>query len=651
MSRVLGCGFALILFTAPVAHAQEPPEKLLSPSTQLYLRWDGVTSHATAYKNSVWGPVMAGPTGDSIRALLAKGPKLLGAELLANPLLDGKSPEELKAVHTDLKNASKIIDLIADKGVIVAAEVREPRPTLGGLGKAVGGFLSGNGPSNVSLLPEVQVFLIVPEVGDQAEVLFSGLRLVTRQADLGEMQPLPAETGRKGVTFKSRDPGNPVRAGWWLEGKHFVLYIGSVPTEDAIKSMTANASKGGIMVHPLFQRAGKLGEFESVARGFVDAGSVVGLAKRLAGPFVPGLAQRVDAVGLGNLKAVVFSSGFQGRESRALYEFDLPGERQGLAKVLKRQPLTLADLPPMPPDVSRFSALRVDPEAVYEASLSLIEAASFQQDFGVDSDGKDLQEVMKLRKAYIERELTKATGLNIREDLLPYLGDKVVMFQSPTEGLSLFGTVVCISVKDPAKVRSAADRVQRGIESLVSGGPMKVRRKMFRGEEVREFYGRGFGVITPTYTVTGDWLVIAVHPQPVQGFILRQKGELERWKPDAETAARMAKMPSDPVGIQFCNPKSTVQNLCTVGPLFVSTFANLRGNQNDNSTDFDPFDVGLIPNGHELSKHLFPNLTYTRDDGKTVRVEVNESFSVPLEFIGVEPLAFGVSFLGIFFAF
>ncbi len=648
MSRLFGCGFALLLLAAPAVRAQDAPEQLLSPTTQLYLRWDGVTPHAAAYKNSVWGPVMAGPTGDSIRTLLAKGPKYLGSELLADPLLNGQSPDELKAVHTDLKNASKLLDLLADQGVIVAAEVREPRPTLGGIGKAVGGFLGGKQPDNISLFPEVQVFLIVPDVGERADILFSTLRLASKQMADGELKPLPEAAKRQGFSFALNDPGNPIRVGWWLEGKHFVFYIGSVPVEDAIKSTQANSAKGGITGNPLYQRAGKLGNFESIARGYIDANSVVGLAKRLVGPFVPGLSQRVDAIGIGNLKAVVFSSGFDGRESRAIYEFDLPGERKGLAKMLKREPLTLADLPPMPPDVSRFSALRVDPEAVYDASLSLAEALAYEQEFGVEVDGKDLDDVMRLRKAYLERELTKLSGVDFRQDLLPYLGDKIVMFQSPTEGLSLFGTVVCISVKDPGKIRTAADRIQRGLQTLVGGGPMKVRSKQFLGEEIREVYGRDLNVLTPTYTVSGDWLVIAVHPQPVQGFILRQKGKLAAWKPDAETAARMAKMPKDPVGIQFCNPKSTVQNLCTIGPLFVSTIGNLGIRQNNSGEDFDPFDVGLIPNGHELSQHLFPNLTYTRDDGQTVRIEVNESFSIPLEFIGVEPLSFGFTFLGVF---
>ena len=641
MSRYLA-GLALLVVAAPL-RADDPPEKLLSPTTQLYVKWDGVAAHKQAYAGSIWGPVMAGPTGDSIRLLLAKGPKYLGANLLADPLLDGKPPEDLRAIYADLKGAEKLVDIIADKGIVFAAEVREPRPTLNGFGKLLGGLFGGNdkpaiGPE--TFLPEAQIFLIVPDAADQAEAFFGSLRLLMRQGAY-PIEPLPAAIGRKGFSFTPKEQGIPIRAAWWVEGKHFVLYIGTVPADAAIKSVQANAAKGGVTGHPLFQRTLKTGDFESVARGYIDAESVVGLAKRLAGPFVPGLNERADALGFGNLKAVVFTSGFQGKESRALYEFDLPGERKGLAKVLKQQPLTLNDLPPLPPDVSRFSMLRVDPAATYDAGLGLLEVLTVNNNFGVEDQAKGPADAIRLRKEYLAKEADKITGIDLREELLPYLGDKIVTFQTPVEGLSVFGQVVCISLKDPVKVKSAADRIARNLESFVGGGPMKIRKKVYHGVEVREIYSRGFGVLTPTYAIVGDWLVVAAQPQPVQGMILRLKGDLERWKPDAETSVRLAKMPSDAVGIQYCHPKSTVQNLCCIGPLIIGTVTRI--NFGGNETEFEPVDIGLIPNGHELSKHLFPNLTYTRDDGRTIRVEVNESFSLPLEFIGFEPMAFAIT--------
>ena len=41
-----------------------------------------------------------------------------------------------------------------------------------------------------------------------------------------------------------------------------------------------------------------------------------------------------------------------------------------------------------------------------------------------------------------------AFGINLGTDLIPHLGDKFCLYQSPTEGLSVFGTVACFSVKD-----------------------------------------------------------------------------------------------------------------------------------------------------------------------------------------------------------
>jgi hypothetical protein len=189
-------------------------------------------------------------------------------------------------------------------------------------------------------------------------------------------------------------------------------------------------------------------------------------------------------------------------------------------------------------------------------------------------------------------------------------------------------------------VRDALARAQRAVEAVASS-PVKVRKRVLKGVEMREFYSRGFGVVTPTYAVVGDWLVIAGNPQCVQGVVLRAAGEIEKWKPDAETAKRLAKMQPG-CGLQYCTPKSTVGNLCCIGPLFLGLLDAQQGFRQSAESDFNPTEVGLIPNGHELSKHLFPNLTVTRDDGQTVRVEVNESFSLPLEAVGVEPLALAI---------
>jgi hypothetical protein len=637
--------FALVaLAAAAPAFAQSPaaaPDALLPVTTQFYVRWDGIAAHAEAYRKSLWGPAMAGPTGDSVRALLARGTKRLGSAVLAEPLLDGRPPAELKANLADLKAVEKVADLVADRGVIVAAEVREAAPTLKGIGEALGGLIGGKVPGVEALLPDAQLLVVVPDAGDRADVLFGTLRLLLRKA---EATVVPLDAGaRKGfcVTPAGRGPGR-LHAAWWVEGKHFVFYAGTRRPADVIADVAAGAAAGGVTAHPLYKRCRKAGAFESVARGFADTGKVLGLVRSLAGPFVPGLTERLDGVGVAGVRAAVFSSGFDGRESRAVYELDVPGARKGLARVLTNKPLGLADLPPLPPDVSRFAALRLDLAAGYDAGLSLAELLTLDEEFGVEEEAgrANAAAVVKARKEYLAREADKALGMAVADDLLPHLGDKLVVYQSPSEGLQVFGTVVCVSVTDAGKVKKAVERVRQGVEA-VANGQVKVRKRVLKGVEYREYHARGLGVTTtPSYALVGDWLVIAGYPQGVQGFILRAAGDLERWRPDAATAARLAKLPADGCGLQFCNPRSTVSNLCTIGPLALSAIGNQNAFDTSAESDFDPIDVTIVPNAHELNRHLFPNLTVTRDDGKTIRIEVNESFSLPLEVIGAEPFAF-----------
>jgi hypothetical protein len=432
---------------------------------------------------------------------------------------------------------------------------------------------------------------------------------------------------------------------WWKDGNHFVIYAGSRKAEAVVAGMVENAKTGGLTGHPLFQRSLKTGDFESVARGYIDTTSVVNLVKSLAGPLVPGLKERLDELGFTSLKAIVFSLGFEGKEARSLWEFDVPGERKGITKVLKNKPLGLADLPPLPPDVNRFTALRLDFGALYDAGVGLFELLGGKEEFGVEGEAKTPAELIKARKDYLKRELDKTLGFNVAEDLIPHLGDKFVMYQSPSEGLLIFGTVVCISVKDAAKVKAALDRLPTAIEQIV-GNPVKVKKKVLKGVEIIQLHSQGFMFLTPSYAIVDGWLVIGVHPQVVQGFVLRSKGELEKWKPDAAVAARLAKMPKDGCGMQYCDPKATTTTLCTVGPLLLGLFFNRDGG-GDDGKDFDPFDVGLIPNAHELNKHLFPNLTVFSDDGKTIRLEKRSSLWLPLETIGLESLLGAFALFGL----
>jgi hypothetical protein len=630
----------------------EAPEKLLSPTTQLYIRWDGITAHNEAYKKSFWGGLMAGPTGSSLKTLIADWPNYLGSSMLAEPLLEGKPPEELKKALEDLKSAGKLIDLISEKGLVLGVEVRKPQLTFKGIGQVADSLIKGEQPGLDIAKPDVEAFVIVPDVGEKAEVLFAALRLV---ANMDVKSGPVSISGRKGEPFtisgrtgfriKTEESVSSEFLACWVEGRHFVFYSGSSRLESAVATIAANAAKGGITNHALFHKCKENPGYESVCRGFVDTGKLISLARNLVGPFVPGLGKRLDDLGISNLKSITFNSGFDGKVSRGTYDFNLAGELKGLARIIKREPLGLKDLPSLPPDVSRFSALRIDPTAAYETATAALEMLSMSETANSE-DGKNLEEKIAHRREYLMKEADKQLGVNLKDDLLPHLGDKLMIYNSPSEGISVMGTVVCLSLKDPAKVKTSLDRIQKKLETFV-GAPVKIRKKMLCGVEIRELYSQAFLILTPTYSIVGDWLVFSLQPQPVQGFILRSKGEIPAWKPDAATAAQLAKLPADACSLQFCDPRATVTNLACVGPAALGALStSLSVSRSDEASTYEPIDIGLLPNAHELNKHLFPNLTVMRNDGKTIRIEVNESFSLPLEFIGIEAATVG-GYLGL----
>ena len=50
-------------------------------------------------------------------------------------------------------------------------------------------------------------------------------------------------------------------------------------------------------------------------------------------------------------------------------------------------------------------------------------------------------------------------------------------------------------------------------------------------------------------------------------------------------------------------------------------------------------EVGAIPNAHEATQHLFPNVSVVSDDGTTLRSETRASLQFPIELTGLDTYA------------
>ncbi|HEX4590368.1 MAG TPA: hypothetical protein VH120_10595, partial [Gemmataceae bacterium] len=354
-------------------------------------------------------------------------------------------------------------------------------------------------------------------------------------------------------------------------------------------------------------------------RAFADVKSLVTMAQGLVSMMDPTVGRKLEATGVTGLHSVLYRGGFDGPQLRSLMEVDAPGPRQGLLRLAGGKPLTLDRLPPLPPDVSRWSAHRLDPAAIYDVATSLFDLAH-PPDPG-DGPGETAAQ-----------RLDKAAGIDFKADLLPYLSDFLVAYASPSEGLISFGQVMAIEVKDGEKVLQALDQIVQ----TQAGGNVRIRKRPIGDGEVREIYVRKQGFFfTPTYAVYKGWLVMSLFPQPVQAFVQRAAGAGKAWEPDAGVKANFAALPKTACGLAVADARPSVQQALTFAPIIIQAAQGFGSG--------GTFEVGTLPSASLVNQRLTPTVTTLTDAGQTLRWESRGALPLPGDFIGLDPVLLLIS--------
>jgi len=300
---------------------------------------------------------------------------------------------------------------------------------------------------------------------------------------------------------------------------------------------------------------------------------------------------------------------------REVIEIDAPGPRKGLARLAGGRPLEWDRLPPLPPDVGKWSAHRLDLAAAYDLALEAFDLLHPQEpEPGVTPETP-------------AQRLATALGIDPRADLLEHLGDQVVLYHSQTEAALALGQVVAVEVKD-------ADRVVRALDLVAQtfvGGTITLKKRPCGDGEIREVRNRKQGfIIIPSYAVYKNWLVIGFYPQPVQGFIQRAAGSAKVWEPDDGVKAAFAALPRGCTGLAYNDPRPGATQMLSFGPLII------EATQSFSQTAV--FDVGTLPSASVLTQRLTPNVTGVRDDGRTLRWDSRGGLLLPFDGLGVDPL-------------
>ncbi len=480
--------------------------------------------------------MLSGDIGKSFDGLMDRAQTALRTGLIGQPLLDGSLPDELQKISDDLKATFKVPGLLLDSGIVAGLEIRLPS----GL-DMMKLLLDRNGSKE--LAPTIQATFIFPRLGRNPEP-FAALRLFTKKLKVEELK-------QRERTLFAVELQDKLWATWWAEGKHFVLAIGNVKPE----TVAAHIKPGGngLTKHPLYHQLQEFKDFPTVTRGFIDVAAIGALAKLALRLGAPETAPALEATGILGVKAVRLYEGFEGEYSRGAIEIDIPGPRKGLTKIFGGAPITTKDLPPLPAEATRWIVVRMDIQSVVDTLLLIPAAYGDLRDL---ADPKQLtpEEALRIQREKLSSLIDDAIGFKLKE-LFNALGDKMVSYSTPSDGLFSIGQVIAVSVKDEKAVRKYMDLLMRKAESAAGGGTIRIRKRLFHGVEMRKMAIKERSPVTPAYAVVDGWLVLAFQPQPVQGFILRAKGELPTWKPDARTEATLAKVPQDRMMLQYADPR------------------------------------------------------------------------------------------------
>ncbi len=223
------------------------------------------------------------------------------------------------------------------------------------------------------------------------------------------------------------------------------------------------------------------------------------------------LMPALQEAGFADVQQLVVTMGFEADGMFGTRAFlAAPAPRRGFLKSQPSRPFDEALLGVVPKNTTYLTAARFDAAAY----LQTLRDSAARVDERADG--------------FIERGLSAANafiGRNLTRDVLEPLGDEWVAFASPEVGGSTFmGLVVVNKLDDAAKARDALTQVAFSLDNTAGAAirrfdsPVRAagRSEVYRGARI---YYLGTPLISPAWTVKGDYLILGFVPQNVMAVL------------------------------------------------------------------------------------------------------------------------------------
>jgi hypothetical protein len=562
-----GISMLVLLLAVPGFAFAQGTERYLPSGSQIVLQADNYQKTKTAYDRTVQGQLMAGDTGKFLRAfykwLLESG------ETAANEYLI-PSKEDVALI----KDGLSLIEKLSNEGIALGIEFKQAFP------------------------PDGRVVVVLPKLGAGQPNLVKLLdELRTKAKNAGAPGEIKEDKIGDRTIYHVDLP--MVSLGWWAQGDDFLLTIGTSPVAQYVKLI--DDGKTGLADNATYKKLLDFGAFPTRSRAYVDVPALV----KLADNFSENAGKTVEALGFKGVGPILSISGYDGPAQRTLTEIAVPGPRKGLVGFANAKKISLADLPPMPNDLTSFSATNANAGQLYGTFVELAE--SIGKIYAPDQ--------VDFIKGAIQG-FEAAIGVDLQNDLFGSFDNLTIQYNTPSEGIFGMGGASLFKVKNEAKLKKSLSSVT----ALIPQGPigLELKKRKYRGAEVYEFHANTIGNYTiPSFTVYKGYLAYANYPQPVHGFILRMDGVLPTWKADERITKALSAIPNEFTSVSVSDPRPAIGAALAGAPPLITLANGFTGL----IPGLTPFDISQIPHAQLATMNLFPNVSYTIDDGKTIRLE------------------------------
>ncbi len=457
--------------------------------------------------------------------------------------------------------------------------------------------------------PIPSLTVVLHKAADLERVIGPSIQAIAAQENIEfTTKEVAGQQVTSGVIPVPDTPG--IELGWWTSGSHLVIATGI----DAVRQVAAVSSGAAenLESHPLWKKYGSRPrtftrtnlmwfEFDKVMQ-LVSGISIPGSA-----PDRNGQPRRVgdllEVLGLDGLGATIVQSGFDGDAIWWDTFVQYTGEPRGLFALGKTKgQLTLADIPKLPANVSRFQAASTDLSAMAEASIQLTRELV---EFLPDEPRQEVEQFLD--------QVTDGEGFDLQRDFLDGLGTQNCFYLDGNQASFNQAYAFAFALKDREKVESGLRKMLRSIAAKVPNGMVKLREIEVRGHQFMEVsMGLVPGQESPivSFVVGEDWLVGGNIPQTVEAFLLRQDGKLPSWSATELPEASTKNLPTEfqaVVGLDVRPPYRIISSLIppAIGLLKF-------GLQESGAFPRDmeiPLDVADFPPAELVTQSLFPTMT------------------------------------------